>query len=86
MAARNVSIFSASFRNKQKINAGLLNPFSYSSLFSPGVAVEKNDLTVFPSSKSSIYLCASIASIAPYLCARVSISHRLDESQGLWCG
>lgn len=37
-------------------------------------------------SKSSIYFCASVASIAPYLCATVSISHHLDESQGLWCG
>lgn len=35
MAARNISIFSVSFRNKQKINAGLLNTFSYSSQFFP---------------------------------------------------
>lgn len=37
MAVRNISIFSVSFRNKQKINAGLLNPFIYSS-----VMVERN--------------------------------------------
>lgn len=84
MAARNISIFSVSFRNKQKINAGLLNTFSYSSqVFFPGVAGEINELPALASSKSSIYFCASIAS---YLCATVSISHRLDESQGLCCG
>lgn len=38
MAVRNISIFSVSFRNKQKINAGLLNPFIYR-----GVMVEKNE-------------------------------------------
>lgn len=39
MAVRNISIFSVSFRNKQKINAGVLNPFIYSS-----VMVERNGM------------------------------------------
>lgn len=58
IAARNISIFSVSWRNKQKINAGLLNPFSYSIQLLFGVAVEKYVLTVLVCSKSSISLSA----------------------------
>lgn len=86
IAARNISIFSVSWRNKQKINVGLLNPFSYSIQVLFGVAVEKYVLTVLVSSKSSISLCATLASRSLYLCAQASISHRLNESQSLWCG
>lgn len=85
MAARNISIFSVSWRNKQKINVGLLNPFRYSIQVFFGIAVEKFVLTVFVSSAASS-LCATLASGAPYRCAYFSISHRLNESQGLWCG